>query len=146
MKTLVLSLLVLLVIGCQPEPKAIEYGHEACEYCRMTIVDDRYAAQLVSQKNKAYSFDAMECMIHFKNENQGQTWAWELVTDYNRPKNMIAAENAVIVRSKQLPSPMGMYFTAVSNQEEAQKLQEQHGGKIYSYPEVASEPENLPAL
>lgn len=146
MKALVLSLLVMLAISCQPEPKAIQYGQEACQYCRMTIVDERYASQLVSQKNKAYSFDAIECMIHFKEEHQDQQWALELVSDYNNPGQLIPAGKATVLRSKELPSPMGAYLTAVGNKDEAQELQKQHEGTVYSYEEIARNIDNLPVL
>ena len=141
-----LASLLFITIGCKPEAKPIEYGHQACDYCRMSIVDERYAAQLVSPKGKTYSFDAMECMIHYKNEQKSETWAMELITDYNTPRKLIPAANASIVRSKQLPSPMGMYLTAVQDKNQAQSLVDKNGGEIYTYPQLADGLENLPKL
>lgn len=137
---------MLLVVACEPAPKPIEYGQEACEYCRMSIVDKRYAAQLVSETGKTFSFDAMECMIHFKDENTQHQWHMELVTDYTNPGALIPAAEATVVRSKQLPSPMGMYLTAVGSAEDAKELQTEHNGNLYSYKEVAENMDKLPAL
>ncbi|MDZ7847883.1 MAG: nitrous oxide reductase accessory protein NosL [Owenweeksia sp.] len=146
MKTIVLCILACLVISCTPEAREINYGEEACSYCRMTIVDERYAAQLVSSKNKAHSFDATECMIRYKNENEDRNWALELVTDYARPKELIPAGDAYIIRSKKLPSPMGMYLTATGSRKAAKALQKKHGGQVHSYPKVADDLDKLPAL
>ena len=142
---LLLSIASLSIIGCKPEAKPIEYGKQACDYCRMSIVDEQYAAQLVNSKGKAYSFDAIECMINYKHEHQ-QEWAHELVTDYNTPRKLINASECWIVRSKKLPSPMGMFLTALPTQAEAKALQDQHGGQIYPYIEVSDDLNNLPAL
>lgn len=150
MKTLFLKIsvgmLLLLMASCEPKPQPINYGNEACEYCRMSIVDKRYAAQLVSDKGKAYSFDAIECMLHFKKEHPEHQWHFELVSDYSDPGKLIPANESVILRSKQLPSPMGMYLTAVGSKDEAQVLQNENNGTIYEYEEVETELDNLPAL
>ena len=134
-----------VVIACQQDPTPIDYGNQACAYCRMSIVDERYAAQLVNEKTKTYSFDAIECMINFKQGNLNERWQSELVTDYRHPKKLMPAENAWIVRSKQLPSPMGEYLTATSNRTEAEELEQKHGGKIYSYSQLP-DLKNLPEL
>ncbi len=134
------------LIGCKPKVKPIEYGHQACDYCRMSIVDERYAAQLQTSKGKTYSFDALECLINYKHENEETAYQQELVTDYNTPKKLIPAEGAYIVRSKKLPSPMGAYLTAVPTKSEAEKLVEINGGQIFTYPQVAEGLENLPEL
>jgi len=146
MRSLIISAILLLAVACQPEPKPIDYGHESCEYCRMSIVEKRYAAQLVSSKNKAYSFDAIECMVNYHNENPEQQWALKLVTDYTEPEKLIPAPEAVLIRSKELPSPMGMYLTAVGSRQQAEQLQEKHGGKIYQFKEVEDSMDKLPAL
>lgn len=146
LKIIIIGLAVLAMAGCEPKAKPIEYGHQACDYCRMSIVDERYAAQLVSEKGKTFSFDAIECMIHYKNENADPHWHMELVTDYSTPRKLIPAGEAVIVRSKALPSPMGMYLTAVGSQEEANELVKENGGEIYPYHQVEKDLDNLPTL
>ncbi len=140
------TLLLCLLLACKPEPQPIDYGKEACAYCRMSIVDNRYAAQLVSDKGKAYSFDAIECMINYKHEHRDQLWYLELLSNFNRPGEMIPAAEATIIRSPQLPSPMGMYLTAVGSKEKALELQQQHKGELYRYQELVDNLDNLPAL
>tara|TARA_R110002072_G_scaffold31040_11_gene96271 strand:- start:5529 stop:5972 length:444 start_codon:yes stop_codon:yes gene_type:complete len=147
MKYLVLLITVVSfgLFGCNRQAKPIEYGKQACDYCRMSIVDERYAAQLVSSKGKTYSFDAIECMINYKHEHT-EEWQQVLVTDYNHPKKLIPAEVCWIVRSKNLPSPMGMYLTAVPNRVAADELVKGNEGAVYPYAEVYQGLEKLPAL
>lgn len=146
MKFLTFLTLFALALSCTPEPKAINYGEEACAYCQMTIVDKQYAAQLVTAKGKAYSFDAAECMIRHKKEHEDKEWSYVLVTDYRNPTELIPAKEAVFVRSEELPSPMGAYLTAVPGEESGKELVQKHGGKIYNYSEVESAIDNLPSL
>lgn len=143
---LALVFLLATAAACEPEPKPIVYGEEACAYCRMSIVDQRYAAQLVSETGKTFSFDATECMINYKAEHTDPKWHLELVTDYTRPATLIPATKATVLRSEKLPSPMGMYLTTVDNPAKAEALQAKHGGNIYSYEELIENWQNLPSL
>ena len=50
-KALILSLAagaVGLLTACSAEPEPIAYGSDACDFCRMNIVDKTHAAQLVT--------------------------------------------------------------------------------------------------
>lgn len=125
-------LLTILLMGlaCKPQPKPIDYGQEACAYCQMGIVDRQYAAQLVSGKGKVYSFDAAECLARYRAEHPETEWAHVLVTDYHRPGKLVPLDSTVILRSPELPSPMGAYATMLSDSTQARQLQEKHGGKI----------------
>lgn len=125
-------LLTILLMGpaCKPQPKPINYGHEACAYCQMGIVDRQYAAQLVSDKGKVYSFDAAECLARYRAENPETEWAHVLVTDYARPGHMVPLDSTVILRSLALPSPMGGYATMLKDSAKALRMKEKHGGTI----------------
>ncbi len=57
--------LTLLISSCGSKPEPINYGHDECEFCRMQISDNRYGAELVTDKGKVYKFDSIECLIEF---------------------------------------------------------------------------------
>ena len=67
-----LKVLVILFIlaSCSIEKSEIRYGEEVCDHCHMVIIDSRYGSELLTDKGKAYKFDAIECLIRFKKENQ----------------------------------------------------------------------------
>ena len=60
-----IAVILLMIVACDPESKPIVYGEDKCEFCRMSIVDQRFAGEVVTQKGKAYKFDAVECMVNY---------------------------------------------------------------------------------
>ena len=130
--TFLLSLLWLA--ACQSGPEPIAYGTDNCQHCKMTISDNRYGAELVTQKGKVYKFDSIECMAGFLNENEAGTSAKTLlVTDYTTPGQLLEVNQAVFLQSEQMPSPMGMYLTAFSNNETASQFAAEKAGKLLTW-------------
>ena len=62
-------LILLFCSSCTIEPQPITYGLEACSSCKMTIVDPRFASEIVTRKGKVFKYDAIECMLHDVNES-----------------------------------------------------------------------------
>jgi len=136
MKTLkiITTLVVLgLLWSCNISPKPIEYGQDACHFCKMTIVDKMHAAEVVTAKGKVYKFDATECMINFLNEFDTSTIALYLSNNFTNPEELIDATQATFLISKNVPSPMGAFLSAFKNKEDAIKLQAKKDGEIYSW-------------
>lgn len=138
MKKVMLPLLLfsLLISSCTPEPVPIAYGNDACHFCKMNIVDQQHAAELVTTKGKVFTFDAIECMINFKLENSTTGFAFQLVNDFNSPKALIDAEKSHFLISENLPSPMGANLNAFANKEAALSMQELKGGQVYNWKEL----------
>lgn len=136
---IVLSLSMLVVSGCKVEPETINYGKDGCHFCKMTIVDNQHASELVTAKGKVYKYDAIECMINDQKKNNYGKIGLLLVSDYNHPGDLISAETAIYLISKNIPSPMGAFLSAFSNKLEAQKVQLEQGGEIYDWAAVQKE-------
>jgi copper chaperone NosL len=117
--------------SCNPAPKAIAYGTDSCYFCRMTIVDQQRAAEIVTLKGKVYKFDAVECMVHSKGEIGTENIALYLCNTFNKPADLADATTAGFLESEALPSPMGANLTAFTNVEEATMAMEEYGGKVY---------------
>ncbi len=132
-----LSFFALLIFtSCNIQPQKIVYGKDACHFCRMNIVDQQHAAQLVTNKGKSFKFDATECMIHYIDEIDLTTVALYVVADYNNPGTLIDAKTAYYIISENIPSPMGEYLSAVTTKEAALALQKAKEGTIYSWEEL----------
>lgn len=134
-----LSLLLLILGGCQPKPQEIDYGNENCHYCSMTIVDTQHAAQIVTQKGKAFKFDAVECMINFQKTTDPGPVALYLSNHYTKPAELIDATTATFLISDEIPSPMGAFLTAFKTKEEAQDQQWISGGDLFAWEELLLE-------
>lgn len=128
--------LLLLLTACQPSPKPIEYGSDACDFCKMTIVDAQHGAEAVTSKGKVYQFDAVECLANFMEQQQDKPFAFLLVNGYHSPKELIDAKTCHYLISKNLPSPMGAYLTAFREKSAALEMQKAKGGEVFDWDEV----------
>ncbi len=138
MRFVFLFLIIIVLSSCKPQIQPIKYGSDGCEFCKMTIVDKRYGTELVTTKGKVFKFDAMECMIHYmhKEENANKEFKYVLVSSFNTPETLIETQQSYILRSKNLPSPMGAYLTAFASKEKAEKAQLDKGGDVYSWSDL----------
>lgn len=139
MKTLqqiIIFFLILINTGCNVSQQPIDYGNEACHFCKMTIVDKQHASEIVTKKGKAYKFDSTECMIHFLDDFDTTPIALYLSNDYTKPEVLINARNATFLISDQIPSPMGANLSAFKNNDEAVKIQNIKGGNLYEWEEL----------
>jgi copper chaperone NosL len=129
-----LSFGLVMVVGmmlssCSNEPVAIPYGEANCDHCQMTIVDQGYGCELVTHKGKVFMFDAIECMLHFKEEREIESWKYEMVTALNNPGHLMDVKDAIYLRSSELQSPMGLNITAFSGDSPG----EEFSGTVYSW-------------
>ena len=128
MRYLVLLLFMMLLASCSVGPKPINYGEDACVFCRMTIVDNQHAAQLVTEKGKNYKYDAIECMINDLNNWRRPPVKFHLVSDYANPGDLTDAVTASYLISEEIPSPMGAFLSAFSSESDRNETYQNAGG------------------
>lgn len=104
-----------------------------CIYCKMSIIDPQHSAELVTLKGKAFTFDAIECMVDYININTETNYAFLMVADYLNPGQLIDAQNASFLISEAVPSPMGAFLSAFGSEQNAAVLQDEKGGEIYHW-------------
>ena len=129
--------------SCTPTPESINYGSDVCHFCKMTIVDQQHAAELVSTKGKAFKFDAIECLLNYKKENEETDFVFQLVNIYESPKELIAAEESFYLISQSIPSPMGAFLTAFKNESAAKEMQASKGGELFNWESIQQHHESL---
>ncbi len=137
LRVLLLSIPVFaLLVSCQIEAQPIEYGSDACSFCKMTIVDKQHAAQLVTAKGKAFKYDSIECMMHdLKNHDTKE--ALLVVADFADPGSLIDAARASYLVSENIPSPMGANLSAFHQKTDAVKTQSEKGGTILTWKQLS---------
>ncbi|CEN34847.1 MULTISPECIES: nitrous oxide reductase accessory protein NosL [Capnocytophaga] len=121
--------IVTSVISCKPKAQPIDYGSHLCDYCQMTIVDKQFAAEVVTNKGKAYRYDAIECMLR----DQKEDVALYLACDYMSQDKLVDATKATFLISENLPSPMGAFLSAFENKADAEKMHKEKDGKLYDW-------------
>jgi copper chaperone NosL len=105
-----LTVLLLCLLGgtaCQPGgPEAIRFGQDQCIYCRMTIADPRFGAELITDKGRVLKYDAAECMIHHLASDAPPHRALFAIA-YDTPRELYPVDSLVYVLSPTFKSPMG---------------------------------------
>jgi copper chaperone NosL len=124
---------VLAMMGCSNSPKPIDYGNDSCHYCKMTIVDKIHGAEIITDKGKVFKFDAAECMLNYVADGHEAEVASFLTNHYEKPTALISANDATFLISDNLPSPMGAYLTAFESAAQAEKVQAEIGGELYTW-------------
>lgn len=133
-KNIFLLLLMVSLWQCSVDMEAINFGTDNCSYCKMTIVDQRYGAEVVTKKGKVYKYDASECMIReVCQESQFTSDQIHSIytIDFLSPKTLIDANQAAFLFSEKLPSPMGAFLTSFASSAIAIEKQKELGGEVF---------------
>ena len=136
LKYLIIIAMLFLFFSCNVSPKPIDYGSDGCHFCKMTIVDNVHAAEIITKKGKVYMFDATECMINFMNEFDTSEIALYLCNNYTVPENLIDATKATFLISENISSPMGAFLSAFEDRADAEKIQVEKTGALYTWDEL----------
>jgi copper chaperone NosL len=100
---------VLFVTGCNPKPEKLIAGTDNCVECKMTLMDVRFGAEIVTTKGKVYKFDDVHCVATFLQRRGVELGDIHqtLFADYDNPSQFVKVNSAEFVVSSELKSPMG---------------------------------------
>ena len=130
------ALLVLAQCQHRPiEPVSIE-ANDMCSFCRMSISEKRYAAELIDDEGQAFKFDDIGCMANFiKQKRNSAPIQATFVMDFDR-REWLKAENAFYVRSAELKTPMNGGIVAFNDQSSAEAANAKYHGTMLRFAEV----------
>ena len=138
MKAILFCVLLLSGISCSVKPEPLAYGKDACHACKMTLVDNKFGAEIVTNKGKIFKFDDVNCLVGFY--NSGNVAAIDvhsiLVVDYLKAETLLDATAAFYVKSDNIRGPMGGDVAAFAQSETAQAQRETSKGKVLRWNEV----------
>lgn len=120
--TNVLSYLLLaILISCKPSFESVNYGSDACAHCKMTIIDKRYAAELVTKKGRVFKFDDIRCLKEYVRERDAvyeqNKYFVAPYDDYSA--GFLDATHAVFLQSGFFGSPMNGHWAAFASPDHA---------------------------
>ena len=123
MKMTSLVLIAILFLSCSTDPQPIQYGKDACYTCKMTLMDKKFGAEIVTAKGKVYKFDDVNCMVNFLNSGylEDETLEHKLIVDYSQPGKLISAEEAFYLKSDEIRSPMASEVAAFETEKDMLK-------------------------
>ena len=118
-----LPILLFSFTACETtKPEPIKLNSDNCDNCGMTISNPKFAAELFTQKGRAYKFDDISCMVNYKIDNKDKaSGASFFIADFLGDNHLISAETAVYITGENVKSPMGGNIAAFSNKESPTK-------------------------
>jgi len=135
----IILLAALMTFACAaPAPGAFHYDVDSCDYCRMTIGDARFAAQLVTRTGKIYRFDDPGCVVRFVTTGRVADADVHSIwfNDHEHPDTRLNARAAVFVVSERIKAPMNGSMAAFGSPAAAAPFQTAIGGLLRSWSEI----------
>ena len=133
--------LCLLLASCSTGPEPLHFGKDACHACRMILMDNKFGAEMVTQKGKVYKFDDLNCLMSFY--NSGSVPSAEVkhvvVIDFSNPEKLIDAQKALYVQSESIKSPMASNVAAFEASADLEKLNEEWKGSMLTWEELRTQ-------
>lgn len=102
-------------------PVAIKYNADGCDYCKMTISDNRFACEIKTNKGKVFKFDDLSCLSSYVSENENVKPLIKsiFITDFINSNTLTKAESMYFIKGENVLSPMGGAIAAFSNKDSA---------------------------
>ncbi|RAW02558.1 nitrous oxide reductase accessory protein NosL [Pseudochryseolinea flava] len=129
------------MMACSVEPEPLVYGKDACHTCKMTLMDHKFGAELVTTKGKIYKFDDVNCMLSFYNSNEVSIENVKnlLIVDFAKPEKLIDAKNALYIKAEAIKSPMASKVAAFESSDALQKMNAEWKGIQMSWGELQTQ-------
>lgn len=132
-------LFIMLFAGaCSTEPQPINFGKDNCDFCKMTLMDNHYGAELVTKKGKVYKFDDLNCFTGFEKEGSvpADQIAGRFAVDYQGNGQLIPVETAFFLYSDKLSTPMASGVAVFADEAGRDQVFQQTGGEKKTWQQV----------
>ena len=122
-KAVAVAALPLHLVRAAPRPTT--YGVDVCPYCSMTVVDLRFAAQVVTPTGLVHSYDSIECLAdHLAGRGPtppavAEAYLADRAASTREEVNYLPVEEAVVLYHPRLRTPMGGGLAAFVSAEAA---------------------------
>ena len=123
MNTIVSFSLVMVLLfsitSCSSNPKPIKLGIDNCQFCKMTISDPKFGAEILTLKGKVFKFDEINCLLSYLQEkNIGSTEIKDFYfVDFSSPHLLVQQTSSLLLKSDFLSSPMNGNIIAFANKD-----------------------------
>ncbi len=132
---------IWIMTSCNVEPRAIAYGQDGCQHCKMILMDSKYGAELVTEKGKVFIFDDMNCLFNYMESPEGtaQAYKYILVADYLKDGELIDAKDAFYLKSEEFQTPMASQVVAFQDYNLLKEHKNKNGGIYLAWGELVTQ-------
>jgi len=131
-------MLVITISSCNAGPEPLKTGVDNCYFCKMTLTDARFGAEILTKKGKVYKFDDMHCIVNYLKTNDIKPGNIKQVyfADYAGNHQLIDADHAWLLQSEALKSPMNGNIAAFVSKDSLLAVQKIFAGTSSSWNEI----------
>ncbi len=128
-------ILLTAISSCNTGPEPINTGIDNCYFCKMTISDARFGAEIVTTKNKIYKFDDIRCILSYLHTNDIPAGNIKdiYLTDYSGNHRLLNVKIALLLKAEELRSPMGGNVAAFDNNDSLISIQKRFSGNTVNW-------------
>lgn len=129
----------MLLTSCKAGPEPLRVGKENCDFCKMTISDARFGAEIVTDKGKLYKFDDMHCILSYLKSNilEPREIKEIYLTDFSGSHELKKASEMFLLKSEDLRSPMNGNIAAFSSKDSLNKVMANYKGDEITWQELS---------
>ena len=143
-KKLMTAATVFFMMGlasCSTGPQPIKLGSDACTFCKMTISDKNFGAEIMTKKGKAYKFDDTHCLVAFMHENtvEAKDIQETYLVNFVKPHNFIESSKVLLLKSEDLHSPMGGNVAGFDDKNKLDEVADKVKGEIITWEALQNE-------
>lgn len=133
-KTVAVIAFLLSLNSCSSAPQPFKVGVDACDYCKMTITDNRFGGEIITEKGKLYKFDDIHCLLSFKSE-KGETEKVKdmYLVDYAGKGQLLKLDQAYLIYGEGVKSPMGANIAAFANSDSMEKTRKELNASVINW-------------
>ncbi len=143
-KNIFIAIIIFWAISlssCNTAPEKINLGIDNCYFCKMTISDAKFGAEIVTQKGKLFKFDDVHCILSYlKAQSLQPKQVKEIyLTDFCSHHQLINVKHIFLLKSPELRSPMDGNIAAFDNADSLKIKQQHYGGDIINWNELSKQ-------
>lgn len=116
MASIALLFVISFVSACNSGDPKINFGKDDCHFCSMKLMDKRFGLVAKTEKGKSYVYDDINCMKRAREEQQ-LTFEKIWIAAFDQTGELIPAEQAILVESSEIRSPMASGIAAFKNEQ-----------------------------
>jgi copper chaperone NosL len=131
-------MLLITTSSCNSGPEPLKTGIDNCQFCKMTISDVRFGAEIVTKKGRIYKFDDTRCITNFikKGDVASDNIKNIYLSNYAGSHLLIDVNTALLLKAEELRSPMGGNVAAFDNKDSLSVIQKRFSGTTVNWSDL----------
>lgn len=132
------SLFMISISSCNAGPEPLKTGVDNCCFCKMTLSDARFGAEIVTKKGKVYKFDDTHCILNYLKIKDIEPLNIKNIylANYSGDHALIDANTALLLNAAEIRSPMGGNIAAFDSRDSLLAVQKRFPGVTTTWKEI----------